>query len=131
MRIWRKHLNKISILAILFIIVVDYSKFGSFKWSIIRTQDEYIIYIWKLINSFVINYSKFFQIFLFHVSIVNRLTSGFDRYYLKILNMIRPIRLFHLHLYLHETLISKIQTGNAVYGVEFAGLKTFRPSWIH
>lgn len=128
MRIWRKHLNKISILAILFIIVVDYSKFGSFKWSIIRTQDEYIsIYIWKSINSFVINYSKFFQILFTCPS----LTSGLDRYYLKILNMIQPIRLFHLHFYLHETLISKIQTGNAVYGVEFAGLKTFRPSWIH
>lgn len=128
MRIWRKYLNKISTLAILFIIIVDYSKFGSFKWSIIRTQDEYIsIYIWKSINSFIINYSKFFQILFTCPS----LTSGLDRYYLKILNMIQPIRLFHLHFYLHETLISKIQTGNAVYGVEFAGLKTFRPSWIH
>lgn len=41
--------------------------------------------------------------------------------------MIQSIRLFQLHSYLHETVISK-QKGNAVYRVEFAGLKTFRPS---
>lgn len=127
-RIWTKHLNKISTLAILFtiIIVIDYSKLDYSNDRSFERRMNISAYIWKsinylILNSFITNYSKFFQIlFIF------RLTSDLDRYYLKILDMIKSIRLF-----LHEMVISKIQTGNTVYRVEFADLKTFRPSWIH
>lgn len=127
-RIWTKHLNKISTLAILFtiIIVIDYSKLDYSNDRSFERRMNISAYIWKsinylILNSFITNYSKFFQIlFIF------RLTSDLDRYYLKILDMIKSIRLFF-----HEMVISKIQTGNTVYRVEFADLKTFRPSWIH